>query len=54
MRIRDTAHCALRSSNLVNTLHRYQVIVNDVGNSESAHMQTVILAPVKTLRRVGI
>ena len=36
-----------RLANPVNPLHRYQVIVNDIDNSESAHTQTVILAPVK-------
>jgi hypothetical protein len=45
---------SVRSSSPVGTLHRYQVIVNDVDNPESAHMQAVVPAPVKTPRRVGI
>jgi hypothetical protein len=43
-----------RLANPVDPFYRYQLIVNDIDNSELAHTQAVILAPVKTLRRVGI
>jgi hypothetical protein len=43
-----------RSSNLVDTLHCDQVILDYINNPEPAHAQTVILTQVKTLWRVGI
>jgi hypothetical protein len=42
------------SSNPVGTLHCDQVILGHINNPEWACAQTVILALVKTLRRVGI
>jgi len=46
--------CSARSFDPVDTLHCDQVILDHINNPEPAHAQTVILIPVKTLRRGGI
>ena len=43
-----------KSQNPVDTLHCDHVILDHINDPEPAHPQTVILAPVKALRRAGI